>query len=47
MFFDEKNKMKVEKKEEPKASEKNEKNEKKEITSFEDAWDNFSGTHFI
>jgi|688.fasta_scaffold1810694_1 hypothetical protein len=44
MFFDEKNKMKVEKKEEPKASEKN---EKKEITSFEDAWDNFSGTHFI
>ena len=41
MFFDDKNKNKVENNEEPKVSEKN------EITYSEDAWDNFSGTHFI
>jgi hypothetical protein len=44
MFFDEKNKNKIEKVEEPKSSKKV---EKIEIQSFEDAWDNFSGTHFI
>ena len=41
MFFDDKNKNKVENNEEPKSPEKT------EIISSEDAWDNFSGTHFI
>jgi hypothetical protein len=44
MFPDDKNKVKVEKKEEPIVSVKN---EKKEVDCFEDPWDNFSGTHFI
>jgi hypothetical protein len=44
MFFDDKNKIKVEKKDEPITPEKNEKNK---VEYSEDAWDNFSGTHFI
>jgi len=44
MFPDDKNKVKVEKKEEPIVPVKN---EKKEVKYVEDPWDNFSGTHFI